>query len=85
MREAAPEALGDIRGLCEFLEVVHASNRPVTAGTVLERVAGEQTTELYTIIRNRVAELGGNMFVVVAIERFEAQAEAYRCDDVQGN
>ena len=75
VREAASEALGDIRGRCEFLEVVHASNRPVVDNVFV----GEQTTELRTIIRNRVAELGGNVFVVVAVERYEAQAEAYQC------
>ena len=77
VREAAPEALGDIRGLCEFLEIVQATNRPLVDNVFVE----EQTAELYTIIRNRVAELGGNVFVVVAVERFEAQAEAYRCED----
>ena len=77
VREGPPEIRGS--GECDFLEVVHASNRPPIDNVFVE----DQTTELYTIIRNKTAELGGNVFIVVASERYEAQAEVYRCVDEQ--
>ena len=86
------EGSADVRGGCEFLGIVEANDdgarvRAVAAGAgggltgdtlAGTRVSGS-ATKLRTIIRNEVAELGGDVFVIAAVERFEVQAEAYRC------
>ncbi|MCY4660110.1 MAG: hypothetical protein OXF93_09920 [Acidobacteria bacterium] len=49
------------------------------AGRRMARRASGSTTRMLRRVRNDVAELGGDFFVVVGVDRFEMHAEAYRC------
>ena len=49
------------------------------AGQVAGRRVSGSSAKMLRHIRNEVAELGGDVFVVVGVDRFELQAEAYRC------
>lgn len=42
------------------------------------RVSGS-STKMLRHVRNKVAEMGGDVFVVANIDRFDMAAEAYRC------
>ena len=61
-----------VGGLTGFAEGATAGNR---AG---RRVSGSDSKMLRRI-RNEVAELGGDFFVMAGGDRFELQPEAYRC------
>ncbi len=84
VREGPPEA----RGECEFLGIVEATDRGARASAFAtgfsegasagRRVSGSSTTMLRHV-RNKVAEMGGDIFVVAGVDRFAMQAEAYRC------
>ena len=72
---------------CEFLGIVEADDK--TAAVIARGTAGSRGRSLdrwgahgsnvMREIRNKVAELGGNVFVSIGGDRFEVQAEAYRC------
>ena len=49
------------------------------AGQVAGRRVSGSSAKMLRQIRNEVAELGGDIFVVVGVNRFELQADAYRC------
>ena len=38
-----------------------------------------RTIEIMNQIRNKVAEAGGDVFIVASVAPYEMQAEAYRC------
>ena len=92
VREGPPE----IRGECEFLGVVEATDRGARtaaavaggaagfsngaiAGQAVGRSMSGSSTKMLRHVRNKVAEMGGDIFVVATIDRFDMQAEAYRC------
>ena len=74
---------------CSFLAVVEAdANTRIRWANALRAAGGDNTpidrsgppsNEIMREIRNRVAELGGDLFVLAGGDAFEAQAEAYRC------
>ena len=75
-----------VRVRCEFLGIVEADDKMAALaaagpdGLSLDR-SGAPGSKVMREIRNKVAELGGNVFVSVGGDRFEVQAEAYRCGD----
>ena len=50
-----------------------------TAGARVGSMASGSNSKMLRRLRNEVGELGGDAFVVVGGDRFELQAEAYRC------
>ena len=50
-----------------------------TAGARVGSMASGSSSKMLRRLRNEVGELGGDAFVVVGGDRFELQAEAYRC------
>ena len=83
VREGGPT----VRSRCGFLGIVEADNKTAAAiaggaagagGRQLDR-RGAPESNVMREIRNKVAELGGDVFVWVSGDRFEVQAEAYRC------
>ena len=85
-----------VRGECEFLGIVEATDRGARTaaavaggaagfsdGAVAGQVVGGRvsgsSTKMLRHVRNKVAEMGGDIFVVASVDRFDMQAEAYRC------
>ncbi len=76
---------------CEFLGVVEANrNTAVMVVAGLQGFSGNTDgidrrgmpgTEVIQKLRNKIGELGGNVFLLANGDRFEAEAEAYRCAD----
>ena len=89
----------DIRGECEFLGIVLAqdnkaamasgvaaglSEDPTTSSVANTAMYGRRSSELLNQLRNKVAEAGGDAFLVVGSAPFEMQAESYRCGLADG-
>lgn len=77
-----------IRAECEFLGVLEESATATAFAQGLENYNAEnegrfptrvQSTEALTKVRNAVAELGGDAFIIVGSGDFDVQAEAYNC------
>ena len=76
---------------CEFLGVVEAnSNTAVMVAAGLQGFSGNTDgidrrgmpgPKIIRKLRNKIGELGGNVFLLASGDRFEAEAEAYRCAD----
>ena len=70
--KGARVAAATVGGLTGFAE---GGARGARAG---RQVSGS-ASKMLRHIRNEVAELGGDVFVIAGVDRFEVQAEAYRC------
>lgn len=87
----------EIRSTCEFLGVVEEEASTTAMGDALTQAvedinAGQEgryarntgrteSTEALTKVRNTVAEMGGDAFIIVGAGDYDVQAEAYRCVD----
>ena len=86
-----------VRAQCEFLGVVEESATATAVadgvGQGMENMSAgmddrsprdvgqTRSTEALTKVRNSVAELGGDAFIIVGGGDYVLQAEAYRCSD----
>ena len=78
-----------VRSECEFLGIIEAGDTRAAGmdgfqagleGQSAGPIRQTSTMEPIRKIRNKVAEMGGDAYIIVGAAGYEVQAEAYRCN-----